>query len=287
MISILLILTAGILWGSMGLFVRTLNAAGLHSMDLVLLRAVFTVIILFVWLFLFRRDMLKIRLKDLWCFLGTGLCSIIFFNDCYFKAITLTSMSVAAVLLYTAPAFVMVFSRILFGERFTVRKTAAIGMTFLGCVCVTGIFSSSAVLSPQGLLTGLGAGLGYALYSIFSRYALERGYHSMTITFYTFLLAAAGSVFLCDRTAVFHTAAGSLGMLMFGVAFALVGTVIPYLTYTAGLKNVENGKAAVIASVEPVAATVIGMIVFHENLTVSGTLGMLLVLGGIVICNLE
>ena len=287
MLSIFLILIAGILWGSMGLFVRTLNAAGLHTMDLVVLRAVFTVFLLFVWVVLFQREKLKIRLKDLWCFLGTGLCSVVFFNYCYFKTITLTSMSVAAVLLYTAPAFVMIFSRILFGERFTLRKTAAIGVTFLGCVCVTGVFGSSAVLSLRGLMTGLGAGFGYALYSIFSRYALERGYDSMTITFYTFLLAAAGSLFLCDRTAVFLTVTGSTGMLFFAAAFALVVTIIPYLTYTAGLKHVENGQAAVIASVEPVAATIIGMIAFHEPLTVSGIVGMLLVLGGIVICNLK
>lgn len=285
MLSIFLILIAGILWGSMGLFVRTLNAAGLHTMDLVVLRAVFTVFLLFVWLFLFQRDKLKIRLRDIWCFLGTGLCSIVFFNYCYFKAITLTSMSVAAVLLYTAPAFVMVFSRVLFGERFTIRKTAAIGMTFLGCVCVTGVFGSSAVLSLQGLLTGLGAGFGYALYSIFSRYALERGYDSMTITFYTFLLAAAGSLFLCDRTLVFQTVTESPGMLCFTAIFALAVTIIPYLTYTTGLRQVENGQAAVIASVEPVAATIIGMIVFQETLTISGILGMILVLGGIVICN--
>ena len=87
----------------------------------------------------FRRELLRIRLRDLWCFLGTGIGSIVFFNYCYFKTISLTSMSVAAVLLYTAPAIVMVLSRILFGERFTVRKVTALVMTFVGCIFVTGI----------------------------------------------------------------------------------------------------------------------------------------------------
>ena len=110
----ILILIAGVLWGSMGLFVRTLNAQGLASMEIVGLRATVTVVALFLFLLLFDRKLFKICWKDLWCFLGTGICSIVFFNFCYFKAITLTSLSVAAILLYTAPAIVMVLSYFLF-----------------------------------------------------------------------------------------------------------------------------------------------------------------------------
>lgn len=284
-LSFFLILLAGILWGSMGIFVRVLTAQSLGSMEIVTLRAVFTASLLFIWLFLRKRELLNIRWKDLWCFLGTGFCSIVFFNFCYFRSITLTSMSVAAVLLYTAPAIVMVISRFLFQEAFTGRKILAIIMTFLGCVCVSGVFEESAALSPRGFLVGLGAGFGYALYSIFSRFALERGYHSLTITFYTFLFAAFGTMFLSDRAAVFHTVLKNPGIFLFSIVFALVCTIIPYLAYTAGLEHVENGQAAVIASVEPVAATVLGMAVYQEALTFSGILGIVLVLGGIMICN--
>ena len=112
-----LILLAGILWGSMGLFVRTLNSLGLASMGIVSLRAIVTAISMLVFLLIFDRSRLHIRLRDLWCFLGTGILSIIFFNYCYFSAIMLTSMSVAAVLLYTAPAIVMILSFFLFGEN--------------------------------------------------------------------------------------------------------------------------------------------------------------------------
>lgn len=105
-----LIALAGILWGSMGLFVRTLNAKGLESMDIVALRAIVTAVSLFLFLLAYNRKLLRIRIKDAWCFLGSGICSILFFNYCYFKAIMMTSLSVAAVLLYTAPAIVMILS---------------------------------------------------------------------------------------------------------------------------------------------------------------------------------
>ena len=133
-VSFVFILISGILWGCLGVFVRNLNDVGLVSMDIVFLRAVVTAVSMVLFLLVYDRKMLKIRLKDFWCFLGTGIASITFFNFCYFKAVTLTSMSVAAVLLYTAPAIVMVLSYFLFHEQFSVRKAIALVMTFVGCV---------------------------------------------------------------------------------------------------------------------------------------------------------
>ena len=79
------VLLAGALWGSMGIFVRRYNAQGLESLQIVGIRAVGTTILLFLYLMAAKRDLLRIRLRDLWCFLGTGLLSILFFNYCYFN----------------------------------------------------------------------------------------------------------------------------------------------------------------------------------------------------------
>ncbi len=280
----LLIIIAGILWGSMGLFVRRLNNAGLASMEIVSLRAIVSCIFLFLFLLIFQRKLLKIRIRDLWCFLGTGICSIIFFNYCYFKTITLTSLSTAAVLLYTAPAIVMVLSYFLFKEKFTGRKLLALFMTLCGCVLVTGVLTDPGELSVQGILTGLGSGLGYALYSIFSRYALERGYHSLTIIFYTFLIAAVVSLFMTDTGQIFQVATENAGTFFFCIAFGVVCTVIPYLTYTLGLQYVDNSRASIMASVEPVTATLLGIFVFQEELTLTGVAGMILVLAALAVC---
>jgi drug/metabolite transporter (DMT)-like permease len=286
-IALTLILLAGILWGSMGLFVRKLNTIGMTSMEIVALRALVTTITMFLYLLLFERKMLKIRLRDIWCFLGTGICSIVFFNVCYFKAITITSLSVAAVLLYTAPAIVMVLSYFLFGEKMTKRKVTALFMTLLGCALVTGVFSDWGNVSGLGILTGLGAGLGYALYSIFSRYALERGYHSLTITFYTFLVATIFSFAIGNGSKAAVAATSSFSMLAFSCAFGVLCTVVPYLAYTAGLKYVENSKASIFASIEPVTATILGIVVFHESVSLWEMLGMALVIGALVVCNGE
>lgn len=280
------VLTAGILWGMIGIFVRRLNALSLSSMDIVAVRATVTAVLLFFCLLVYKRDMLKIQIRDIWCFIGTGIFSIVFFNYCYFKAMTLTSLSVAAILLYTAPAIVMLLSAVLFRETITGAKVVALIATFAGCVLVTGVTGNNAVLSVGGILTGLGAGLGYALYSVFSRFAIKRGYHSLTISFYTFLFAAVGSLPFAKIPQIVGACQKDRGMPVFYLFFGLFSTVLPYIFYTLGLTGMENGKASIIASVEPVAATMVGIILFHEKMTVNGIIGTVLVLGAIVICNL-
>ena len=284
-----LVLLSGCLWGSMGLFVRKLTQAGLSSLEIVGIRAFSTVILMGIALLILNRSLFRIKLKDVWCFVGTGVCSILLFNYCYFTAINITSLSIAAVLLYTAPAFVMLMSYVLFKEKFSVRKLMALMLTFAGCVLVTGMIGgeSSQVLSFRGILMGLGAGFGYALYSIFSRYALERGYTSLNITFYTFVFASVGIVPMISLQNIGAYLTGGAENLVFTILFGLISTVLPYLAYTAGLKYVENGQASIIASIEPVVATAFGIIIFKETMTASNLVGMVMVLGAIVLCNVK
>lgn len=281
------VLSAGILWGMMGMYVRRLDEQHFTTIDIVTVRSVMTALFMEVVLLCYKRSLLKVKIRDLWCFAGTGICSIVFFNYCYFKAITLTSLSVAAVLLYTAPAIVMVLSAFLFKEKITMAKMVSLLATFIGCVCVTGLVGDVETLTVQGILTGLGAGLGYALYSIFGRLAIQRGYHSLTITFYTFLFASFATLPLADTDKIVATCVRDGSMLGFYIVFALVSTVIPYVLYTLGLTAMENSKAAIVASVEPVAATVFGIVLFEEKMTVNNLAGIVLVLGAIIICNIN
>ena len=284
-LGILFILIAGTCWGSIGIFVRRFNTYGLASMDIVALRAVFTTVFMAIFLAFYDRRLLKIRLRDIWCFIGTGIISMVFFNYCYFSLIKISSLSVAAVMLYTAPAFVMLLSAVLFREQITPVKVMALIATFVGCCFVTGIVGSKVHLTPAAILLGLGAGLGYALYSIFGRFALERGYHSFTINLYTFLFASVACIPIVDMGKILSVCTSGVGMIVFSVLCGLITTVIPYIVYNFGLSEIETGKAAIIASIEPVVATLIGMIAFHETPSIGNAAGIALVLAAIVLCN--
>lgn len=279
-----MILTAAALWGGIGLFVRLLEKTGLDAMQIVAVRSFWAAAVMTAVLAVRDRTKLRIRLRDCWMFFGTGILSLALFNYCYFTAMRLTSLSVAAVLLYTAPVFVVLLSAVFFRERLTGRKLLALAMTVGGCVLVTGVLNAgSAAIRPLGILMGIGSGIGYALYSIFSRAALRR-YSSETVTVYTFLFAAAGTL----PFARLDTAAAALlrwDTTLGGIGIGVICCVLPYLLYTRGLTVIENGRASMIASLEPVVATLISVLVFGEPLGWMQLAGMLLIAAAILLLN--
>lgn len=282
----LYIILAGCLWGTMGLFVRRLNAMGLDSMEIVVMRCIVAAMILFPATLIKSRRLLKIKKKNVFPLAASGLASILFFNYCYFSTIRLMNLSVAAILLYTSPIFVMLLSLIFFREKLTVRKILALILAFGGCCLVSGIASADTAITTRGLLLGLGSGLGYALYSIFSRISLNQGLDSITITDYTFLFAAIGGLFLADLNAIAAVYAQyGLEFIGFAILYTVVTTVLPYLLYTKGLSEVENGPASVMAAIEPVVATILGFVVFSETPTLSAILGIILVLMALIFLN--
>ena len=131
------VLIAAALWGSMGLFVRYFSAIGLGSMDVVAVRVLVAAVVLPLTVAVMRPQGFRVKEKDLWCFVGTGMLSIAMFSYCYFRTIVASSMAVAAVLLYAAPVIVVLLSAVLFKEKITWLKAAACAVAFLGCVLVS------------------------------------------------------------------------------------------------------------------------------------------------------
>ena len=127
----LLVLASGCLWGCMGLLVRRLNSYGMDAMEIAWLRVAVAFLFMFLGVLVLKPSLLRIRWKDLWCFAGTGICSLSVFTVAYFYTMELTSLSVAAVLLYTAPAFVTAMSFFLFNETINRQKVIALCMAFV------------------------------------------------------------------------------------------------------------------------------------------------------------
>jgi len=280
------ILAAGGLWGIISVFVRTLQYAGFTSMQCVAIRAFFTAIFLFLYLCVKDPHSLRIRLRDIPLFIGTGICSILLFNYCYFEAIdVIGSAAVPALLLYTAPIFVMILSAFLFHERITKHKLLALALTFIGLGFVTGAFTGGEMLSAKALVLGLGSGFGYALYSIFGKYLVDK-YSSVTITFYTFLMTSIGAVPMSGIVRRLP-ALFSEKCMMFALGLAFFCTVLPFLLYTTGLTRLEAGKASIFATIEPFFAAIVGLFLFHEQFTASKIVGMLCIVFAIVYLNLS
>lgn len=276
------VIIAAVLWGTIGIYSKQLSLLGFSILQIVSIRAIFSAVFILLFLLLKDPKLLKIDPRDCIYFVGTGIVSFVFFNWCYFIAINKTSLSVAAILLYTAPTFVMVLSSVLFKEKMTRRKITALVLTFCGCVLVSafgkGVGNS---LSLLGILAGVGSGLGYALYSIFGRYALMK-YDSMTVTFYTFVFASLGLLpisSISQAVGLFN----NMNALYYGLLLSMLTTVLPFVLYTKGLTFIESSRASIIATLEPVVATIIGLALFGEHLSVFKIAGILLVLFAISI----
>ena len=201
-IGSMLIIIAGCFWGSMGIFVRRLGTYGFGSIQIVSIRVTLAALVFVLLLFIKDRRGFKISPRDIPLFLGLGFGSILFFTVCYFTAITMMSLSTAAILLYTSPVWIMLMSVLFFHEKLDKRKLAALALAFAGCVLVSGI--SGEGISLKGLLVGLGSGIGYGLYSILGTVALRK-YSSYTVTTYTFMFAT-------DRMVIWH------GWMMFWIS---------------------------------------------------------------------
>lgn len=293
-VSAFMVIASAVLWGLYGSFVTALTSMGLSQNAMVFLRMFATSIPVGILMFATDRSAFKVRPADIPLFIANGVLSLLFFVFCYTSAIKVTKIATAAALLYTAPAIVMVLSAVLFKERLTARKVFCCLLAVIGCAFASGIggelFSgasgaASSLITPAGLLLGLGAGLGYALYSIFSRIILNRGYSVYTNVCYSFgvamisffiLSCADGSV-----SQVFESPSRTALALLCGI---LTGS-LAYVLYTAGMKGMETSRAAQLTTIEPVTAAILGSVLFRQPLSVWEIAGIAMVVGSVVMMN--
>ncbi len=279
--NIFLVALSGILWGLIGLFTTPLKSVGIDSISVIAVRSLLTAIMLGIILLIFNKKLFKIRLRDLWQFIGMGIVSFAFFNICYLKSMELNnSLGTACILMYTAPIFIMLLSAVLFKEKITPLKIICLVLALLGCALISGGGS----VTPLGFIFGLGSGIGYGLYSIFSIYALRK-YSFFTATFYAFCFSALSLIPFCDWKKVISVTAtnGSTALLFLGLSFVI--TVLPYIIYTCGLKKVPPSEASVIACIEPLVAALVGIFFYQQTMGIPGITGILLVLTAVVILN--
>jgi len=284
MLSIIAIVIAASFWGVIGVFSRQLNDRGLDSIQVTEVRCIVTALSLLIILAIYDRKLLKIDPKDIWMFFGTGVIGIISFNILYFEAAQIVSLSMTSVLLYTAPFFVVIMSMFVFKEKLTKQKGLSLVMAFTGCLLISGVIGESFNLT--GFLLGLGSGIGYALYTIFSKFALRK-YHPFTLTFYTFLIAGICLIPFSDLPHMADVAINVDGALMWMLALGILITTLPYFLYNYGLHGLDAGIASVMAFIEPMVATIAGFLIYNESPTAANFLGILMILFAVILLNIQ
>ena len=276
------ILAAAALWGIIGVWNRRLMTGGISPASIVVVRNFGGMALLTAVFALRDRSVFRVKRAHLKYFFGTGVVSVVLFTLCYFTCQKLCSLAVASILLYTAPSFVVVLSAVLWKEPATKRKLAARGLTLVGCALVCGVFAGDLTVTVPGILLGLGAGFFYALYSVFGRYALAH-YGSMTVTVWTFLFAGPASLVLLRPAELAAAFSAQPSLWLVAAGLVVFSTVAPYILYTRGLSQVEAGRASIMASLEPVVASLAGVLLFQEPMSALTAGGIVCVLAGVYI----
>ena len=280
------VILAAVFWGILVVFVRAFGKADFGSMEIVTLRVYSSAI--FAWLFLIifeRKSNNSFKLRDSWCFIGTGLVSIVFFSYCYFRNVEVSSAAVAAILMYTSPIFVTLLSALFFKEKLTKIKLTALFLAIIGCALVCGIAGGIENVSPLGIALGLGSGIGYALYSIFGRFALNKGYSPFFVTAMTFTFACVGVLPFVRITALATRLINEPKYILLALVMGLVGSCTPFALYTLGLRYMEASKAAILATLEPIVTALVGTFFYKEPIDLFIVLGIVMVLSAGILCS--
>ena len=274
---------SGICFGSAGIFVRELSE-NMNSTSIISSRVLLAIVLLGAWIAICNPLYFKIKLKDLWIFVGAGVIGTLGLNVCYNFSINELSLSLAAVLIALAPIFVIIFSFILFREPLTKIKIVSIILALAGCVLTSGILENNTSMRWTwiGILVGAAGAVFYALYSVFSKIGMKKDYPALTITFYSMVAIA---VILLPFTQWGHIAhyitVSPVRNIMFMLMHSLCTAVCPYAFYTVALDHMEAGKASILCSCEPVAAMVFGFFFFREIPSVLSITGLIIVLAAL------
>ena len=262
----LLPILTGVCFGSIGIFIRFFSEAGFNNMAILSTRNAISALILFLFLLVYDRDLLKCRVRDLPILLGGGFIGMTLTNVFFNIAVLNLSLGFAGVLIGLSPVYVVFIAAFLFKEKVTRRKLLGMILAIIGVIMVSGVVDSGITFTAAGLAAGLLSGLFYGMTSIFTKIAIGRGYKGLTITFYALLITALTTAPFSNWGVVAaYTAASPLSHSLLMIAHAVIGAALPYLMLNVSLKHIEAGKASILTSSEPVSAMLFGFFVYHKK----------------------
>ena len=277
-IYLILPILSGIMFGSSGIYVRTLTQNGIDQTTLLFLRFTIAIIPILIAILATDKKLIKARLSDIPLFLVCAL-SIIGLNLFYNQSMNTVPLSLAAVLLSLAPIFVLIFAYILFREKITKRKLICMVLAIIGCVLTTGILENSLSNIPLfGIVSGVGAALFWAVYVMASKKSMENENHTFTILFYAIIFISIVLIpFTNFGQITSFVSINPLMCIIFLVIHSTFSFALPYILSTVSLNYMDSGVSTILISgAEPLAALIFGVLIYSEIPTVLMFCGFIL-----------
>jgi drug/metabolite transporter (DMT)-like permease len=267
---------AAALWAASGTVAKLLFQDGLSPLDLVQLRTTVAAGVLVAWLIVIRRPGLRIRREDVVHFVLLGaVLGMTQFT--YLFAISKIPVAAAILLQYQAPVLVALYALLFSAQKMTSLIAASLVSAVLGCYLMVGGYQMDmSGMNVQGVASGLVSAVGFAAYSVRSEQGM-RTYEPMTVVCYAMVFAALFWNALQPPLGAFlenHTLQVWMGILFVGV----LGTVLPFGLYSAGIRIIGATRASITATLEPVTAGFIAYLLLGEVMETLQILGGMLVM---------
>ncbi|PSQ46845.1 EamA family transporter [Halobacteriales archaeon SW_7_65_23] len=276
-VGVVMVIAAAAGFGTLAIFGKFAEAAGVNTMTLLTFRFLVGTVLLWLVLALWgRAHLLSGRNLRVALALGVVYAG---FSLLFFWGLLYVTAGVAGVVFYTYPAVVYLLSVAFLDERVSVRKLAALVCAFTGVALVAG--GDAAGIDLLGVVLVLLAGWGYAVYIT--------GNRAVVASLEADILAGTALVATTLVTAVFGIASGQLVVPTTVeqwwpiLGTAVLGTSLPLVLYVGGLDRIEASRAAITSTVEPVVTVLLGIIILDEAFTLSLVGGGVLVLGGVLL----
>lgn len=286
-IAWILPIIAGVCWGCCGVFVRVLDEAGFDNITITFSRVIIVVVLLGGAILVIDRSLFRIARRQLPLVALIGISGQFLFNLCYNTAILKLSLSLATILLCTAPVFVIIFGAVLFHEKITPVRVICMAAVLAGCVLLSGVVESGGLLwSVLGLAMGVGTAICNAVSTMATNEASDiRKIHPLTVQFYAAVFALIPMLPFADYGVVgSFIAASPAAHIPYLIVYALVAALLPNLLFNIAFKFLDSSIVSILASgAEPASALLLGLLLYGEIPTAFGLIGMVLVVGAIII----
>jgi drug/metabolite transporter (DMT)-like permease len=274
------------MWASSGTAGKALFEGGLKPLDLVQIRVTLSSLLLFLFLAIFSRASLRIKLRDLGYFLLLGGVFMALVQGTYFYTISKIQVAAAILIQYLAPILVALYAMLFWKERPTFFKIAALCLAFGGCYLVVGGYNLDLLrMNYLGIMGGIASAICFAGYSLLGERGMHR-YKPWTVLFYA-LAFSIPTWHILDPPFQYLRMTFSTVQWAWMSYIAVVGTILPFGLFFVGVNYIRATRASITATLEPICAGFFAFFFLGEKLQPLQITGGVMVIAAIVLLQIQ
>ena len=278
----LLVLTAAFFWALSGTLAKMMFHNDISPYQLVQVRMFWSGILLWIYLRVKNKELLKIDKEDLMYFIIIGIPGLALLQFTYLFSISQTNVATAIFLQYFAPIFIMIYVLLRKQEEWSTAKIITLILAFIGCFLILfGGENFGLAVNLPGLISGFGSAITFAFYTIYSKKGLKK-YNALTILTYGLLFGSVLWSLIIPPWKVFVQGYDFKTYLFF-LWIVLFSSILPYSLYTKGISLTLPSTASITALMEPVFAVFMAYMLLGEMLTTLQFVGGMFVLAAVAI----